>query len=963
MKKAILILFAACLAAASGCTREPAVTPDSGGKVLVLSAHAPASKVSVAPSGKVCWSEGDEIALYNAAGQIFKAVLNSGAGTSLGSFVCDNFSGEAGEVAVYPYSLAGAAPGEISIPWSSERSDGTPALMASRFTASPEGTPSELFFKHIAPVVELNFRDIPAYARALVVRANGRRLNGNFRFDTALQGPLLSEELPSSLMISFPYCAGCGKELSFRFPLPPGEYSDISVGFLDGDEAYIEGLENLPFGKSSLSFEAGDYLAMPLLDVRSLCKRSEGIRKVEGICWASGNLIAEASGSTSEGFQQGWRIASEQYEFLGWDSVGSGTGLTFQQSDDAFDRFNWGGLAGDARSADSGYMLPQEAKFKISGRIFSADKGSGEAIDASELEGDGRFAVPAGGPLAGGSTLHGDVAFWASRGQYRLPSSDEIVTLRAGASETAASGQAGYVTVGGNTIYGILLRSTPSWEKSELNTAAVEFSEADLESGLFLPKAGRGRYISGSSTSTISYVNTQGYYRSGTFSGLDLDKYPSSDHAATVLGFRAANSCDYGYTVHLNSDAAWGVGHVQKCLPVRPVLVAEESLPEPDPLPRPDANTLPAWSPGYLDIHAINSGRGECTLVIMPDGTSMMIDAGEYHTSSATAVDQKPYPGVRPFKVYTSYSKYFLAPTGHDYLDYFLVTHYHIDHMGQHRTAYGTSGNGYCRSGVMAVYDDLPIKKLVDRLGPAGNPDTEDYSAEVYEDFYKFATYRKETDGMEWYALNMNASGNYKKQFVPKYDSDCGLTVYNLGANGKYWNGTGFSTKGSKLTENGVCATVLISYGDFDYYSGGDCACQTGMMQLIVEGLGKKVEAMKAGHHMYYNTLDASTATRLQPKVTVGQIFDSDKPGDPAFSLHRLWGDVFITNIHSGRLDNSASIKGGTPVESLATKVRDYGGHFVIRVAPGGREFMVYKLRDTDFSYSVQASYGPYTCH
>ena len=39
--------------------------------------------------------------------------------------------------------------------------------------------------------------------------------------------------------------------------------------------------------------------------------------------------------------------------------------------------------------------------------------------------------------------------------------------------------------------------------------------------------------------------------------------------------------------------------------------------------------SLPAWSEGYLDIHTISSGRGECLLIVMPDGTSMVIDAGE----------------------------------------------------------------------------------------------------------------------------------------------------------------------------------------------------------------------------------------------------------------------------------------------------------------------------------------------
>ena len=43
--------------------------------------------------------------------------------------------------------------------------------------------------------------------------------------------------------------------------------------------------------------------------------------------------------------------------------------------------------------------------------------------------------------------------------------------------------------------------------------------------------------------------------------------------------------------------------------------------------------TMPAWSEGYLDIHFINSGRGECCFYILPDGTTLLVDAGEISTT------------------------------------------------------------------------------------------------------------------------------------------------------------------------------------------------------------------------------------------------------------------------------------------------------------------------------------------
>ena len=39
-------------------------------------------------------------------------------------------------------------------------------------------------------------------------------------------------------------------------------------------------------------------------------------------------------------------------------------------------------------------------------------------------------------------------------------------------------------------------------------------------------------------------------------------------------------------------------------------------------------NSLPQWRKGELEIHHINTCRGECTFFVFPDGTTMLLDAG-----------------------------------------------------------------------------------------------------------------------------------------------------------------------------------------------------------------------------------------------------------------------------------------------------------------------------------------------
>ena len=44
----------------------------------------------------------------------------------------------------------------------------------------------------------------------------------------------------------------------------------------------------------------------------------------------------------------------------------------------------------------------------------------------------------------------------------------------------------------------------------------------------------------------------------------------------------------------------------------------------------------------------------------------------------------------------------------------------------------------------------------------------------------------------------------------------------------------------------------------------------------------------------------------------------------------------------------------------LADKITAYNGHIVLRVAPGGGEFYIYMLDDSDFEYRVKSIHGPY---
>lgn len=55
--------------------------------------------------------------------------------------------------------------------------------------------------------------------------------------------------------------------------------------------------------------------------------------------------------------------------------------------------------------------------------------------------------------------------------------------------------------------------------------------------------------------------------------------------------------------------------------------------------------TLPAWREGELDIHHINTGRGEAQLMILPDGSSVLVDmSGKTNEQAPFSLPTRPSP-------------------------------------------------------------------------------------------------------------------------------------------------------------------------------------------------------------------------------------------------------------------------------------------------------------------------------
>lgn len=364
---------------------------------------------------------------------------------------------------------------------------------------------------------------------------------------------------------------------------------------------------------------------------------------------------------------------------------------------------------------------------------------------------------------------------------------------------------------------------------------------------------------------------------------------------------------------------------------------------------------LPLWQEGVLDIHAISTGRGECFFYIFPDGTTMMVDAGDLYNYNLAEKEYpntptKPSESALPWQTQAAYVRYFM-PAGHNALDYFLATHYHIDHLGYfgNGRSQHTQG-GYQLAGVTALYERVKFNKLIDRSYP-------DYSTgesqDLIDNYSQFVTYNMANSGLQVERFSVGSNS----QIVQLYNASAYPTfqIRNYAGSGMVWNGNSVVDKTNlSLSENGLSCAFLLSYGNFDFFASGDLNNQN-ICSTVASAIGKHIEAMKAHHHMYNEASYNIEAAAYTPNVVVTQSFyeRTEQPQQSLIQSYSSTQDMFFTGI-------PASLVSTYPDVYSACKCTE--GHVVIRVWPGGNQFYVYVLDDTDYAYRIKAIHGPYQC-
>jgi len=110
------------------------------------------------------------------------------------------------------------------------------------------------------------------------------------------------------------------------------------------------------------------------------------------------------------------------------------------------------------------------------------------------------------------------------------------------------------------------------------------------------------------------------------------------------------------------------------------------------------------WTSGTLDIHHIATNRGNSTLMIQPDGTTLLVDAGALYAHTPYLVSTLPSEERRPGEWIGRYIQRHLSAAGlPNRIDAFMLTHHHDDHMRAVLPSAVKNAKGYILTGVSDV--------------------------------------------------------------------------------------------------------------------------------------------------------------------------------------------------------------------------------------------------------------------
>ena len=381
--------------------------------------------------------------------------------------------------------------------------------------------------------------------------------------------------------------------------------------------------------------------------------------------------------------------------------------------------------------------------------------------------------------------------------------------------------------------------------------------------------------------------------------------------------------------------------------------------------------TIDPWKPGTLDIHHIDTGRGNATFIVAPDGTTILLDCGASNTSLEETAPHRPDASRSPAAWVARYMIRHAPHVAKHGLDYAVASHIHPDHIGDIPPGAAPEPRGYCPTGLSEVDDLTPIQTVIDRafpdfdgIPPPDAPFTSNYLAWLHA---------READGQRVEAAKVGSSVQIAVREPREYPD---FEVHIVAGDGRVSTGPTTAAadlsasypekpSGDRLSENGASIALRIRQGAFSYFNGSDLSFDTedgrrpwADVETPAARACGPVDVAVANHHGYFDAVGPEADRLLDPQAYVIPAWHISHPGQTQMQrMLRAWPgqplrDVFALELlPQNRLLNARFTKA----------LKSTQGHVVIRVPPGGKSFDIFVLDSSDPEYAVTGKFGPYT--
>ena len=276
------------------------------------------------------------------------------------------------------------------------------------------------------------------------------------------------------------------------------------------------------------------------------------------------------------------------------------------------------------------------------------------------------------------------------------------------------------------------------------------------------------------------------------------------------------------------------------------------------------AYTIVTLAAGDLTIYHFDVDQADCTLLISPNGTSVLFDCGDAGWNSSMTVSAVA-PEIEK-----------LVPSKE--IDLVVLSHFHVDHVG-----YPDNGGIW---GLLETFS-FSAKELMIRDRVAYRGDSPATS------FIRWSHYLRTGDRIQTQSV---------AQLGEVVDLGDGVTLTVCSVDGHGLLDPGTDESPCRASENDLSLGVLISYGQYQEWIGGDLSGETTSSYTDVEthaaALIGDVEVLRVNHHGSSHSSNATFVGNLDPEVSIISVGESKSHGHPDSDiLLRLaaTSDVYIT--------------------------------------------------------------------